>query len=64
MLEDLSLEEYRQFNPLIEADIFTYLEVKACVERRKVPGGPAPERVQEALEEARQWLRRKLDEQV
>jgi argininosuccinate lyase len=38
MLEDLNLEEYRQFNPLIEADIFTYLEVKACVERRKVPG--------------------------
>ena len=64
MLEDLSLEEYQQFNPLIEADIFTYLDVKACVERRKVPGGPAPERVQEALEEARQWLRRKSDEQV
>ncbi len=57
-LEELTLDEYRGFSPLIDADIFSCLDVKACVERRKVPGGPAPEKVEQALEESAQWLRR------
>lgn len=62
MLEELTLEEYLDFSPLIEADIFSYLDVKACVDRRRVPGGPASERVLEAIEEASQWLRRMTNE--
>ncbi len=62
MLEEVSLEEYQNFSPLIEDDIFSYLDVKACLERRRVPGGPAPERVSEALEEASRWLRGMLSE--
>ncbi len=58
MLEELTLEEYQGFSPLVDADIFSYLDVKACVDRRKVAGGPAAQKVKEALEEADQWLRR------
>lgn len=56
VLEDISLEEYQQFSPLIEADIYAYLDIKACVERRSVPGGPAPAAVKKALQEAALWL--------
>lgn len=56
-LEQLKLEEYQGFSPLIEKDITDYLEVEACVKRRRLPGGPAPEAVQEAIHEARQWVR-------
>jgi argininosuccinate lyase len=64
MLEELTMAEFQNFNPLIGEDIFNYLDVSACVRRRKVTGAPAPERVKEALEEAGQWLRRMSSEQV
>lgn len=55
-LDELDLATYRQFSPLIEDDIYEFIDVKACVARRRIPGGPAPEAVQAAIEEARQWL--------
>ncbi|HCF71647.1 MAG TPA: argininosuccinate lyase, partial [Syntrophomonas sp.] len=57
-LEELSLEEFKGFSPLIEEDVYKYLDVLECVARRKIPGGPAPETVARAIEEAREWLRR------
>jgi len=56
VLEEIPLQEYREFSPLIEEDIYSYLDIKACVERRSVPGGPAPSAVDKALEEAAAWL--------
>lgn len=56
-LQQLNLDEYQGFSPLIEKDITAYLEVEACVKRRSLPGGPAPETVQEAIREAWQWVR-------
>lgn len=58
-LEDISLEEYQEFSPLIESDIYQYLDIKACVERRAVPGGPAPTAAAQAIEEAALWLNTK-----
>jgi argininosuccinate lyase len=57
-LEELSLEEFKGFSPLIEEDVYKYLDVLECVARRKIPGGPAPETVARAIKEAREWLRR------
>lgn len=57
-LEELSLETYKEFSPLIDVDIYDFIDAAACVARRRVPGGPAPEAVVKALDEAEDWLRR------
>ncbi|MDD3269913.1 MAG: argininosuccinate lyase [Syntrophomonadaceae bacterium] len=61
VLEELPLEKFQEFSPLVESDVFTYLDVPACVARRRVPGGPAPETVAKALVEAQDNLRRMKD---
>ncbi|NPA49128.1 MAG: argininosuccinate lyase [Thermodesulfobacteria bacterium] len=55
-LWELSLEELRQFSPLIEEDVFEWLTLEGSVSRRKVKGGTAPERVEEAILEAEREL--------
>ncbi|WP_054696338.1 argininosuccinate lyase [Syntrophomonas palmitatica] len=47
-LEQLDLSLYRDFSQLIDEDIYHYLDVNRCVERRRVPGGPAPETAEAA----------------
>ena len=56
-LLDLSLEELREFHPAFEADVFDDLSMIACVEKRDIPGAPAPGRVQQAIDSAREKLR-------
>ena len=48
-LEELSLTELRAFSPLIGEDFYEAVSLTACVQRRSVPGGPAPERVWERI---------------
>jgi argininosuccinate lyase len=61
-LDQLELTQYQQFSALIEADVYDFIDVKACVARRKVPGGPAPEAVKKAWQEANSWLQARLTE--
>jgi argininosuccinate lyase len=61
MLEELAIDEFKEFSPLIEEDIYEYIDVRSCVARRRIPGGPAPETVSAALKEARDWVRRVKD---
>ena len=56
-LLDLTLEELRRFHPAFDADVFNDLSMIACVEKRDIPGAPAPERVQQAIDSARKKLR-------
>ena len=56
-LLDLSLEELQKFHPAFEADVFDDLSMIACVEKRDIPGAPAPNRVQQAIDSAREKLR-------
>ncbi|HBT46722.1 MAG TPA: argininosuccinate lyase [Peptococcaceae bacterium] len=55
-LGDLSLAELQRYSPAFEDDIIEYLTVEACVKRRRIPGGPSPEAVREALARARDLL--------
>ncbi|MFZ5649897.1 MAG: argininosuccinate lyase [Bacillota bacterium] len=48
-LDQLALEEFRSFSPLVEEDVYRFISVKRCVEARKVLGGPSPESVREAI---------------
>jgi argininosuccinate lyase len=53
-LADLSLEQLRQFSPLIEADFHSRLELDAVLAIHDVVGGTAPGRVKQAITEAKQ----------
>jgi argininosuccinate lyase len=55
-LEELTLEEFQKFSPVIEQDIYREIDLMACLERRNLPGGPAPAAVRAALAEAAGYL--------
>lgn len=55
-LDRLSLDELRQFSPLVEEDVYEAIDISRCVEARRVTGGPAPGAVLEAVKKARQRL--------
>ena len=55
-LEQLSLDELREFSPAFDADIYEALKVEAVLACHDVPGGTAPHRVQQALAAARDKL--------
>ena len=55
-LADMTLDELREFSPLIEFDVFEVLSLQGSVAARQVVGGTAPDRVREAAAVARAWL--------
>jgi len=57
-LADVDLTTYQTLSPLIENDVYDFIDVARCVARRRVPGGPAPEMVSQAIREVQEWLRR------
>jgi argininosuccinate lyase len=57
-LQNLSLEELRKFSPAFGPDIYQQLKLEAVLECHDVQGGTAPERVQQAMRQAREKLAR------
>lgn len=55
-LEDLSLEEFKEFSNVFAEDLFERIGIEYCVRERKLTGGPAPETVSRAIEISRQEL--------
>ncbi|WP_456434177.1 argininosuccinate lyase [Thermosulfuriphilus sp.] len=55
-LWDLSLEELRRFSELITEDVLERLSIEGSLKAKRSFGGTAPERVREALAEARDRL--------
>jgi len=55
-LTDLTLDEMLRHSEHFGQDVHEVLSVQSSVKRRDVPGGTAPERVKEAMEEARVFL--------
>jgi argininosuccinate lyase len=55
-LENLSLEELHSIRPEFGQDFFAALKLQAVLASHNVPGGTAPQRVQEALQSARKRL--------
>jgi argininosuccinate lyase len=52
-IPELSLEEFRQFSPLIEADIYQFVTLEASVNARRATGGTAREAVEREIARAR-----------
>ncbi|MDR1001093.1 MAG: argininosuccinate lyase [Clostridiales bacterium] len=48
-LDELSLQEWREFSPVFEADIFDAIDLQTCVSARKLTGGPARTTVEQAI---------------
>ena len=46
VLEDLSLETFKEFNDNFEADVFDAISLETCVSKRLSEGGPAPQSVE------------------
>jgi argininosuccinate lyase len=57
-LEDLPVQELRQFSPLIEPDVSAAITVEASLRARAVTGGTAPEAVRRTLAAAIALIRR------
>ena len=55
-LPGLTLEELRQFSPLIENDVFSVLTVTGSLASRNHIGGTAPEQVRAAIQRVRNRL--------
>ena len=56
ILSDLTLEEYHQFSPVFEKDIYDAISLETCIGKRNIPGAPAPEAVRAAIAHARSVL--------
>jgi argininosuccinate lyase len=57
-LSDYTLDELRAYSPLFEADIYDAISLEACVSRRNVTGGPAPDAVARSIEAGKKRLER------
>ena len=55
-LTDLSLDELRQAHPAFDEDVYDAISLEACVGRRRLRGGPAPEAVRDSIERMNAWL--------
>ncbi|BDF57802.1 argininosuccinate lyase [Christensenellaceae bacterium] len=55
-IDELTLEEIRKFAPDAKEDIFDAISLTTCVNTRSVPGGPAPEAVNEHIRQAKRLL--------
>ena len=53
VLENLSIEEFRELSPVFDDDVYEAIKLETCVNMRKADGGPAPEAVKKQIEFAR-----------
>jgi argininosuccinate lyase len=56
-LNQLTLEEMRDFSRQIEQDVYDWLDPTSCVKRRNLPGGTGPNQVKTTLEKAKKELK-------
>jgi argininosuccinate lyase len=56
-LDDLELSEMQKYCPKIQVDIFDVLSLQQTLKTKNVIGGTAPERVEEAMQKARFYLK-------
>ncbi|UCC16812.1 MAG: argininosuccinate lyase, partial [Dehalococcoidales bacterium] len=54
-LDELTIDEYKEYSPLFEDDI-TSISVKSSLAARDNPGGTAPSQVEKALKQARELI--------
>ena len=56
-IDDLTIEEFREFSPAFGEDIYEAVSVHTCIERRNTTGAPGPAAMEEELEANRSYLK-------
>ena len=56
MIEELTMEEFKNFSPTFEEDIYHAIDLLTCVEERKVIGGPSTESVKIQIEALKNFI--------
>ena len=56
VLEDISLEEYKQISNLFEEDLYKEISLSTCVEKRISEGGTGPLSVKKQIEDLRTYV--------
>lgn len=56
-LDDLSLEEFKGFSPLIKENIYEAISVYTCVAKRNTIGGPSVEQLNRTIQEGLDFLK-------
>lgn len=56
-IDQLSMDEFARFSPLIQSDIYKEVSLETCVRERKVPGGPSPESVSDMIKKGECFLK-------
>ncbi len=57
-IEELSLDELKEIEPLIESDIFEKITPEACVAARNITGGPAKAQVERQIKELKAFCKK------
>mgnify|MGYP000864634174 FL=1 len=55
-ISELTMEEFNSFSPVFEEDIYSEITLKACVNGRKLTGGPAEESVKASIAKVKKLL--------
>ena len=55
-LDELTLDEYKEFSNIIDEDIYDAISMQTCVNDRKIIGGPAEATVKAAIAEGRSFV--------
>ena len=58
-LEELSLEELKEFSAVIEDDVYAILTIESCLEKRSALGGVSPKQVNYAVNQAQKRLEKR-----
>ncbi len=56
-LSDFSLDEFKACSEIIEDDIYTAIDLKVCVDDRRITGGPARETVLYSIEKGEEFIK-------
>ena len=56
MIEELSLNELKEFSPIFEEDVYKAIDLVTCVEERKVIGGPSKESILHQIKELEEFI--------
>jgi argininosuccinate lyase len=57
MLEELTLDEFHQFDSKIEQDIYDSISLEACIDARKSYGGTGPDAVKKQIDVAKSYIK-------
>ena len=57
-LDELTMDEFKDFSQNIEEDIYDAISMETCVNDRKLIGGPAKETVEKAIKSAQEYLKK------